>query len=92
MERNFAKDVLYVGTLGCGKTMSGRILEAKIGVPFVDVRVKTLLTKFYGETTRKLGEVLEAAITPVRYVVLLDDCETFGVLRSGDGNDVHEVT
>lgn len=93
VEPNVLKAVLYEGPPGCGKTMSARILASSIGVPFVHVRVETLLSKYYGETTRKLAEVLEAANSLGRCIVFLDECDSVGLRRSGSGgNDVHEVT
>lgn len=93
-EPNVPKAVLYEGPPGCGKTMSARILASSIGVPFVHIRIETILSKFYGETTRKLAEVLEAANTLGRCIIFLDECDSVGLRRSGGGggNDVHEVT
>lgn len=102
-ETNVPKAVLYEGPPGCGKTLSARILAASIGIPFVHVRVETLLSKFYGETTRKMSDVLETANQLGRCIVFLDECDSVGLRRSsstdsgggGSGagnNDVHEVT
>lgn len=90
-ECNVPKAVLYEGPPGCGKTLSARILAATIGVPFVHVRVETILSKFYGETTRKLSEILEAADELGRCIVFLDECDGVGMRRSGT-TEVHEVT
>lgn len=92
-EPNVPKAVLYEGPPGCGKTLSARILASSIGVPFVHIRIETLLSKYYGETTRKLAEVLESANALGKCIVFLDECDSVGLRRSGGGgNDVHEVT
>lgn len=93
VEPNVPKAVLYEGPPGCGKTLSARILASSIGVPFVHIRIETLLSKYYGETTRKLAEVLESANALGKCIVFLDECDSVGLRRSGGGgNDVHEVT
>lgn len=91
-ECNVPKAVLYEGPPGCGKTLSARILASTIGVPFVHVRVETLLSKFYGETTRKLAEILDAANNLGRCIVFLDECDSVGLRRSSGHGEVHEVT
>lgn len=91
-ECNVPKAVLYEGPPGCGKTLSARILASTIGVPFVHVRVETLLSKYYGETTRKMAEILEAANSLGRCIVFLDECDSVGLRRSSNHGEVHEVT
>eukprot|EP00171_Calliarthron_tuberculosum_P008155 IDg8155t1 len=58
---NVPAAVLYSGPPGCGKTLCARVLAASVGVPFVHVPLEALLSKFYGETTRRLASVLDAA-------------------------------
>eukprot|EP00177_Eucheuma_denticulatum_P000552 GFKZ01000990.1.p1 GENE.GFKZ01000990.1~~GFKZ01000990.1.p1 ORF type:complete len:574 (+),score=74.90 GFKZ01000990.1:149-1870(+) len=90
-ESNLPKAVLYEGPPGCGKTLSAKILAASIGVPFVHVPLESILSKFYGETTRKLAEILQTANDLGRCLVFIDECDSVGLSRSSS-NEVHEVT
>ena len=90
-ESNLPKAVLYEGPPGCGKTLSAKILAASIGVPFVHVPLETILSKFYGETTRKLAEILQTANELGRCLVFIDECDSIGMSRSSS-TEIHEVT
>lgn len=88
---NLPKAVLYEGPPGCGKTLSAKILAARIGIPFVHVPLETILSKFYGETTKKLADILQTANELGVCLVFIDECDTIGLSRSST-TDVHEVT
>ena len=88
-QTNVPKAVLYSGPPGCGKTMSARILASTIGVPFLHIPLEGLLSKFYGETTRNLASILEAANDLGRCIIMLDEVDSLAQSRSGE---VHEVT
>lgn len=86
--------VLYSGPPGCGKTLCARVLAGTVGVPFVHVPLESLLSKYYGETTRRLSAALEAANDLGRCIVFVDEADALGAARDGGGgdSDVHEVT
>lgn len=90
-ESNLPKAVLYEGPPGCGKTLSAKILAVSIGVPFVHVPLETILSKFYGETTKKLADILNTANQLGRCLVFIDECDSIGLSRSSS-TDIHEVT
>lgn len=90
-ESNVPKAVLYEGPPGCGKTLSAKILAAAIGVPFVHVPLETILSKYYGETTRKLADILNTANQLGRCIVFIDECDSLGMRRDG-ATEMHEVT
>lgn len=90
-ESNLPKAILYEGPPGCGKTLSAKILAASIGVPFVHVPLETILSKYYGETTRKLAEILAAANDLGTCVVFIDECDSIGLSRDSQ-TEIHEVT
>lgn len=90
-ESNLPKAVLYEGPPGCGKTLSAKILAASIGIPFVHVPLETILSKFYGETTRKLADILTTANELGRCLLFIDECDSIGLSRSSS-TDIHEVT
>lgn len=90
-ESNLPKACLFEGPPGCGKTLSAKILAASIGVPFVHIPLETILSKFYGETTRKLSEILQTANELGKCLVFIDECDSIGMSRSS-GTEIHEVT
>ena len=51
--------------------MSARILASTIVVPFLHVLLEGFLSKYYGETTRNLASILEAANALGRCIVML---------------------
>lgn len=92
-QSNIPKAVLYSGKPGCGKTLSARILAATIGIPFVHVPLESMLSKYYGETTRKLAAILEAADTLGKCIVFIDEADSLAASRSDNGNGgIHEVS
>lgn len=88
------KAVLFYGPPGTGKTMSARILSSSLNIPFIHVRVETLLSKYYGETTKKMADVLENANKLGKCIVFLDECDSVGLKRESNDSSggVHEVT
>lgn len=90
-ESNLPRAVLYEGPPGCGKTLSARIVASAVGVPFVHVPLEAILSKFYGETTRRLADILTTANRLGRCVVFIDEADSIGMSRDG-GSEVHEVT
>ncbi|KAI0566762.1 AAA+ ATPase [Gracilaria domingensis] len=90
-ESNLPKAILYEGPPGCGKTLSAKILAASIGVPFVHVPLETILSKYYGETTKKLADILQTANELGKCVVFIDECDSIGLSRNSS-TEIHEVT
>jgi SpoVK/Ycf46/Vps4 family AAA+-type ATPase len=43
--------ILFTGPPGCGKTTVAKILSSEIGIPFVNLRLESLLSKYYGEVS-----------------------------------------
>jgi hypothetical protein len=82
--------VLLTGLPGCGKTSAARIIAAEVGVPFVTLRVESVLSKYYGETTRKLAQILEATRELGPCVIFCDEFDSLGSRR--DDPQAHEVT
>jgi SpoVK/Ycf46/Vps4 family AAA+-type ATPase len=82
--------VLLHGPPGCGKTLLVRVLAANVGVPLVNLRLESLLSKFYGETTKTLAAVLDATKELGPCLIFLDEAEALAPSRSGP--DTHEVT
>lgn len=82
--------VLLTGKPGVGKTTVAKILASGVGVPFVNLRLESLLSKYYGETTRKMSEILETTKSLGPCVVFCDEIDALGSSR--EAPEAHEVT
>lgn len=82
--------VLLEGLPGCGKTTAAKVIAAEIGRPFVVLNVESFLSKYYGETTTKLAEILEATREMGPCVLFCDEVDSLGSGR--DDPQAHEVT
>ena len=56
-ESNRPKAVLFEGPPGTGKTTTARIIAAQAQVPMVYVPVEAMMSKWFGESEKKLSEV-----------------------------------
>lgn len=81
--------LLLIGPPGCGKTMTASALAGELKQPLFSVQLRTLITKFMGETAAKLHMIFEAmALTPGAY--FFDEFDAIGTDR-GAKNDVGEI-
>lgn len=81
--------VLLVGPPGNGKTSCAEALATELAVPLLVVRYEAIITSFLGETSTKLGQVLDEARR--RHCVLfLDEFDALAKER-GDEHDAGEM-
>ncbi|MDG2516394.1 AAA family ATPase [Lysobacter soli] len=81
--------MLLVGPPGTGKTMTASALAGELRLPLFTVRLESLFSRFFGETSSKL-RLLFDEIARTRAVYLLDEFDAIGA-RRGDPNDVGEI-
>jgi AAA+ superfamily predicted ATPase len=81
--------VLLVGPPGNGKTSCAEAIAAELSVPLLVLRYEAVITSFLGETSARLGAVLDDVRT--RHCVLfLDEFDTMAKER-GDEHDTGEI-
>ena len=84
-----SRRLLFVGPPGSGKTMMAEALAGELRLPFLVVRLETLITRYMGETAVRLRLVFDEAIRR-RGVYLFDEFDAIGGKRTAT-NDIGEM-
>jgi|GEM_PF-2199664 len=87
-ERNRPRAILFEGPPGCGKTTTARIIASTANNPLVYLPVEALMSKWYGESEKKLAQVFEIC-TSIGAIVFLDEIDSLATSRD---NSMHEST
>lgn len=82
--------VLFEGPPGTGKTTMARVIAGQSGVPLVYVPVESIMSKFYGESEKRLDAIFDAAGALPRSIVFLDEIDAFAGSR--ESGTMHEAT
>lgn len=89
-ESNRPRAVLFEGPPGTGKTSCARVIANQAGVPLLYVPLEIVMSKYYGESERLLGQVFSLANElPNGAIVFLDEVDSFAVARD---SEMHEAT
>ena len=83
------RKILLAGPPGTGKTMTASVLAGELHLPFCQIMMDKMVTKFMGETSVKLRQVFET-IAENQAVYLFDEFDAIGTERSRE-NDVGEM-
>ncbi len=83
------RKLLLIGPPGTGKTLTASVLAGELGLPLLQVRFDTLITKYMGETAAKLRLIFDA-VAETRAVYFFDEFDAIGSHR-GMSNDVGEI-
>jgi SpoVK/Ycf46/Vps4 family AAA+-type ATPase len=81
--------ILLVGPPGNGKTSCAEAIAAELSVPLLVLRYEAVITSFLGETSARLGTVLDEARRR-NCVLFLDEFDTLAKER-GDEHDTGEI-
>jgi hypothetical protein len=82
------RGVLLHGPPGTGKTWSMRALAGEAGLPVVVLPVDAVLTKWYGESERRLAAVFRLCRQAGRMILLIDEIDALARHR----RDAHEAS
>ncbi|KAK4788537.1 hypothetical protein SAY86_019856 [Trapa natans] len=89
-ESNRPRAVLFEGPPGTGKTSCARVIATQAGVPLLYVPLEVVMSKYYGESERLLGQVFSLANDlPEGAIIFLDEVDSFAVARD---SEIHEAT
>ena len=80
-----AKILLY-GPPGTGKTYIARAIAGEVDAAFFVVNCQDLISKWMGESSKKLDEVFETALKNERAIIFFDEFDSVACKR-GDGAD-----
>lgn len=81
--------VLFEGPPGTGKTTMARAIASEVGLPMVYVPVESIMSKWFGESERRLDAIFDHAGALERSIVFLDEIDAFAGSRDGQ---MHEGT
>mgnify|MGYP000597254384 CR=1 FL=1 len=82
--------VLFEGPPGTGKTTMARVIASASGIPLVYVPVESIMSKYFGESEKRLDAIFAAAGQLERSIVFLDEIDAFAGSR--ETGTMHEAT
>lgn len=80
--------VLMYGPPGTGKTFVSQAIAGEVDAAFIPVEMKKVLSKWFGDTERILGELFEAARSYPRSVIFFDEAEALFPKRGANNSSV----
>lgn len=86
--RLLPRGVLLAGPPGTGKTWIMRALAREAGLPVIALPCDALMTRWYGESERRLGEIFALCRGAGRMLLLIDEIDALARHRA----DAHETT
>lgn len=81
--------VLFEGPPGTGKTTMARVIASQSGIPLVYVPVESIMSKWFGESERRLDAIFDNAGALEKSIVFLDEIDAFAGSRD---RAMHEGT
>lgn len=81
--------ILFYGLPGCGKTVTAEAIAFELELPFVVIRLDSIVSSFLGETSSNLRRVFDF-INKKRMLVLFDEFDALGRERS-DSSEHGEI-
>ena len=78
-----AKGILLYGPPGTGKTMIAKAAATEAGVNFLTAKGSTLLSKWYGESEKKIAEFFQRARQVAPAILFFDELDSLAPVRGG---------
>jgi transitional endoplasmic reticulum ATPase len=77
------KGVLLYGPPGTGKTMVAKAVATEAGANFLTAKGSALLSKWYGESEKKIAEFFQRAKQVAPSILFLDELDSLAPVRGG---------
>jgi transitional endoplasmic reticulum ATPase len=77
------KGVLLYGPPGTGKTMIAKAVATEAGANFLTAKGSTMLSKWYGESEKKIAEFFQRAKQVTPTVIFFDELDSLAPVRGG---------
>lgn len=77
--------VLFEGPPGTGKTTMARVLASQSGVSLVYVPLESIMSKWFGDSERRLDVIFDLAAKLGKVLVFLDEIDAFAGSRESGG-------
>jgi transitional endoplasmic reticulum ATPase len=77
------KGVLLYGPPGTGKTLLAKAVATEAGANFITAKGSTLLSKWYGESEKKIAEVFQRARQVTPSILFFDELDALTPVRGG---------
>lgn len=88
---NRPKAVLFEGPPGTGKTLSARVIASKCGRPMIHLPVESLVSKWYGDSEKKMAQIFDACDKAGGAIIFIDEID--GLVTSRDSaTGMHEAS
>ncbi|TDH70621.1 uncharacterized protein CCR75_005136 [Bremia lactucae] len=81
-ESNRPRAVLFEGPPGTGKTLSARIIAQQAGIPMIHIPIESVVSKWYGESERKMSTIFEACDKLEGVIIFIDEIDALAGDRS----------
>jgi SpoVK/Ycf46/Vps4 family AAA+-type ATPase len=88
-EQNRPKAVLFEGPPGTGKTTSAKIIAQQVNIPLIYMPIEAIMSKYYGESEKKLSEFWEACKQIGKVIIFIDEIDALAGSRD---SDMHEAS
>jgi AAA+ superfamily predicted ATPase len=86
---HYINSLLLHGESGCGKTMFGKYIAHKAGLPFAYLNFSNLISSYLGKTGENIEKVFNY-VSNIKCVFMLDEVDAIGLARGGE--DVGEMS
>lgn len=81
------RGILLYGPPGCGKTLLMKALAREAGIKFLYVKSNEVLSKWYGESERKLAELFTLARNSAPSILFFDEIDALARSRESYSSD-----
>ncbi len=81
-ESNMPRAILFEGPPGVGKTTAAKIIAHESSIPLVYVPVESIMSKWYGESSRNMAEIFDMCELLGGAVIFLDEIDSLAGSRN----------